>query len=137
MHGVEDRVVRVDAQHHRREERVVVRARAIFRRQHAEREGARAAGNRRALVRGLDLHVATEEWPLDEVIRAARVGQLGHQLRVDRGAVKALVVVLEDELPVGLHVVLDPPYRAQRRDVETRETAGEGRERALERLRVA
>ena len=58
-------------------------------------------------------HVLTELGAVaDEVLRGVAVGELRQhlgELGVDRGAVVALHEVLDDELPVGLHVVGDAP----------------------------
>ena len=126
--GIEHGVVRMQAQHHRGEQGVVERATPIFGGQRAKRQCTGAAGHRRALVRRLDLHVAAQERPVDQIVGAARVRQPGRELRMNRGAVQALIVILQDQLPVCLHVVLDPADRPQQRQVVAREASRERRE---------
>ena len=72
----------------------------------------------------------------DEVLRGVAVGELRQhlgELGVDRGAVVALHEVLDDELPVRLHVVDDPPADAQLVDVVVRRSTR--RRRAARRPR--
>jgi len=52
-------------------------------------------------------------------VAAAELRQYGRELRVDRGAVIALHEVLDDELPVGTHVIADPPAEREVADVVT------------------
>src|SRR5439155_20068887 len=61
--------------------------------------------------------VAAEERAVDQIVRAAGVGELGRKLRMNRGAVQALVVVLQDQLPVGADGVFDPPLGLEQRKV--------------------
>src|SRR2546430_2295986 len=77
-----------------------------------------------------------EEGAVHEIVLTARVGRELRQLGMDHGAMQALRVVLEDQLPVRAHVVVDASAGAQRRDVEPREPADERRERLGERLGV-
>ncbi len=126
----------MQAQHHRGEERVVERAVLIVRRQRAERQSTRPARHRRALVRRLDLHVAAEERALDQVVRAARVRQLGRQLGVNRGTMQTFIVILQDQLPVRLHVVLNAPDCLQQGQVVARESSLERREPLRRRSRL-
>ena len=50
---------------------------------------------------------------------------------------QALGVILEDELPIGRDVVVDPARRLEAREVEAAEPADQRREGARERLRLA
>ena len=72
-------------------------------------------------VDGEAAHVVAELGAVaDEVLGGEAVGELGQHLRelgVDGGAVVALHEVLDDELPVGLHVVGDPPAQGEVGDV--------------------
>src|SRR5258708_12270349 len=56
---------------------------------------------------------------------------------MNRGAVQALVVILQDQLPVGPYFVVDSPDRPQLRQVVAREPVHQRRERLGQRLRVA
>src|SRR5438034_2624276 len=99
-----------------------------------QRQGTTAPRDRRALVRRLDLHVAAQERAFHEIVRAAGVGELGRELWMNRGAVQAFVVILKNQFPVGAHVVLDAPDRAQRREMVAREPPRERTEGPGERL---
>ena len=124
----------MQAQHHRREDRVVVRAPALVGGEIAERERAGLPAERGARVRRLALHVTTEERALHQVVRPARVRQLVGQLRVDGGAMQTLAVVLQYQLPVGADVVLDAPHRGERGEIEPREPPLQRAEHLRERL---
>lgn len=91
---------------------------------------ARDAVQALAAVDGEALDLRTELGAVTDVVLGGEaVGELGEhlgQFGVDRGAVVALHEVLDDELPVGLHVVHDPLADREGRDVV-----------ALDRLGVA
>ena len=125
----------MQAQHHRRKECVIERTTLILGGQRAERQRAGTAGHRRALVGRLDLHVAAEERPVDQVIGAGCVRQLGRQLGVDRRAVQALVVILQDQFPIGAHVVFDAAHGAHGREIVVHESSHQRREPLLGRYR--
>src|SRR2546426_2486941 len=118
------------------EDRVEVGAAQVRGRQlsHRHPAGASVGGEVRALAGSR--HVAAEEGAVHEIVLPARVRRELRQLGMDHGAMQALRVVLEDELPVRTHVVVDAAGGAQVRDVEAREPADEGREHLRERVGV-
>src|SRR5256712_2033730 len=118
------------------EDRVEVGAAQVRGRQLSHRHPAGAAAEGEAPAFAGDRHVAAEEGAVHEIVLPARVRRELRQLGMDHGAMQALRVVLEDELPVRTHVVVDAAGGAQGRDVEAREPADEGRERLRERLGV-
>src|SRR3989475_3830276 len=133
---VKHHVVRMQAEQQVREDRVEVGAVQVRSRQLSHRHAARAAAEREAPALAGDRHIAAEEGAVHEIVLAARVGRELRQLGMDHGAMQALRVVLEDQLPVRAHVVVDAAGGAQGRDVEPREPADERRERLRERLGV-
>src|SRR3989449_836193 len=116
------------------EDRVEVGAAQVRGRQLSHRHPAGAAAEGEAPALAGDRHVAAEEGAVHEIVLPARVRRELRQLGMDHGAVQALRVVLEDQLPVRAHVVVDAAGGAQVRDVETREPADEGRKRLREPL---
>src|SRR3712207_7195468 len=60
-----------------------------------------------------DLHPAPHPGAARRQVIAEVVGRDPVELRMDTGAVVALLVVLDDRLPVGGHVVVDPPCPPQ------------------------
>src|SRR3989442_1089229 len=118
------------------EDRVEVGAAQVRGRQLSHRHPGGAAAEGEAPAFAGNRHVAAEEGAVHEIVLRARVRRELRQLGMDHGAMQALRVVLEDELPVRAHVVVDAAGGAQVRDVEAREPADEGRERLRERLGV-
>src|SRR5690242_21581669 len=55
---------------------------------------------------------------------------------MDDGAVETFGIVLEDQLPVGMHVVVDATPGAQAGQIESAEAGEERRERLRERLQL-
>ena len=117
-----------------REDRVVVDAAAVVLGQRAHRLRARGLpAEREALPRRLDRHVAAEDRALGEIVRPAAVMGEPCQLGMDARAVVALREVLEEELPVGVDVVLDPSEGAQLAEPPGRELPGQRSEGRRER----
>ena len=131
---VRHHVVGVEAQQEVREDRIVVDALEVLFGKLADRLRARPPAHRHAAALLGEHHVSPEERALDEIVVARAVGGELRQARMDHRAMEAFRVVLEQELPVGLDVVLDPPPRAERVEPEAREPVEERGVRVLEGL---
>ena len=81
-------------------------------------------------------HRPTQHRPLVQVVGRVAVGREPVQMGVDRRAVVALAVVVEEELPVGLHLVDRPVGRGEVGDPPLREAAGQRRKAFRERRPV-
>ena len=85
---------------------------------HRQRAGIPA---HRQTVSLRDGHKATEERPLAQIILRRIVrGQFGKR-RMHQRTVIALGVILEDQLPIGPHLILNAPGGTQLRQIPTRE----------------
>ena len=122
-------VVREQGEEQVGEDGIVVDASAVLFGQHADRlRACRPATQRQAVARRVDRHVAAEYGALGEVVGAATVVGEARQLGVNARAVVALREVLEEELPVGAHVVLDAAEGPQLGEPPRGELPGEARE---------
>src|SRR5919106_3676940 len=84
----------------------------------------------------VDDHEPTGEGSVDQVVLAAgRWGQLG-QSRVDRTTVVTLRIVLKEELPVGMNVVLYGASYRELGEVEASEPTDQPLESFGKRLRI-
>src|SRR2546421_8141692 len=68
---------------------------------------------------------------LEQVVLAAGVGRELREAGMDHRAMEAFREILEHELPVGAHVVVDAAAGAKSLDVEPAEAARERRERPV------
>src|SRR3989441_10324676 len=105
--GMEHHVVRVQREQQVREDRIEVDAVQILRREWADGRPAGPSAHRQAPAFLRNDHVAAQERPVEQIVLAAGVGRELGKPRVDDGAVQALGVVLEDELPIGRDVIVD------------------------------
>ena len=110
---------------------------AVFGRQLAHRRPARPAAQRETTARRGDHHVPAEIGSLEQVVLAAGVGRELREAGMDHRAMEAFREILEHQLPVGAHLVVDAGAGAESLDVEPAEAARERSERPVQRLRVA
>src|SRR4029079_4706212 len=134
FHQIVIDVIRMDAEHEIRHERVIERATPIVLRQRRQQASTGAPADRRAFVGRADLHVPAKERPLDQVVRPALIRKLERELRVNHRTVQALRVVLEDDLPVRSDLVTHAMANLEPIEVEAHEPRHHRREPCAERL---
>src|SRR3954466_5774923 len=108
----------------------------ILFRQIADHEPARPATHGEALMTLVDNHEAAGERSVGQVVFTAGGWSEFRQRRMYRAAVVALGVVLEQELPVGFHLVFDRSRHREAGQVESAEPAEQPLEGLDKRLRL-
>ena len=131
--GVEHDVIRMQAEEHVRSDGIVIDAMKVFGWQVSYRLSTDASAIRQA-VRAFDGHVSTDKRTGDQIILSRCGWADSCQLRVDGRAVITLVVILEDELPIGFDIIDNAPLRLKGGQIPTIEFIQDGSEDLLEGL---
>ena len=111
-------IVAVQAQQHRREDRVVIRAGSTS----APSTVPNGGHARRPVVVNPEpdsrrIRIAAEDRPLGEIVAAADGRRQPFELRMDERTVVTLGIVLHDQFPVGRNLVIDSLGFQQRGEV--------------------